>query len=888
MLSVQELVCNYQKDAKGIQEGSTFGWNLVSDKRDVLQTAYRLQVSLSSDFFQPLYDTQRQESEESVAVFLSSFTFEDATRYQIRVMVWDNRNEQSPWSEAITIETARGKKKWDALFITADVHEDDKDKSDARMLRKEFTLDEKLVSAKAYITSLGLYEFYVNGNRVGEDLFTPGWTSYNNRLQYQSYDLLGLLSKGPNCLASMIGNGWYKGVIGFEVQKNNYGEKNALFCQLELETVSGKKITLCSDRTWKWHEGPVRFSEFYDGETYDARREIPGWNTTNFDESSWKPVAVIEHDNATLTPQEGVSVQVIEEIEAIELITTPKGETVIDFGQNLTGWVKFFVQGKAGEKVVLRHAEVLDAKGNFYTENLRSAKQTVTYTLKGNKKGEIYHPYFSFQGFRYIALDSYPGVVDLKHFTAQVIHSKMEKTGTFSCSNPLINQLQHNIRWGLKGNFLDVPTDCPQRDERLGWTGDAQIFVSTACYLKNAHAFYAKWLRDLASDQREDGAVSNVVPNIIKDQGQIDGVVGSPFGSSAWGDAATIVPWALYRNYGDVKVLREQYSSMERWVGFIQSEATDGLIWEKTFSFGDWVALDAKPGSYFGATPTGLVSTAFYALSTQILAKSAKLLGKEEDAQKYEKLHERVKAAFNKKFMGKDKRPLSRTQTSCILPLVFDLLSPEQKGPTVDLLCELLDEHDGHLQTGFVGTPFICKALSDNGKLTEAYDLLLKQDYPSWLYQVKAGATTIWEHWDGLKPDGSMWSPDMNSFNHYAYGAVGEWLYTAVAGLNIDEEAPAYKHTIIRPRIGGGLSFAEASHLSLYGEIRSRWEVEGQKVSLEVSIPANTTATVLLDSAQDVQSEQNVGMAMREGKPSFEIGSGVYTFTYLLPMLKKT
>lgn len=888
MLVVHELVCNYQKDSKGIQKGAIFGWNLVSDNRDVLQTAYRMQSSLSSDFSQILFDTQKQESEESVAVSLPGFVFEDATRYCVRVMVWDNKDEQSPWSEPITIETASGKKEWKALFITADVHDDDKNKSDARLLRKEFVLDEKLVSAKAYITSLGLYEFYVNGTRVGKDLFTPGWTSYNKRLLYQSYDLTDLLSEGPNCLASMVGNGWYKGFIGFEWNNNNYGEKNAFFCQLELETASGKQITLCSDRSWKWHESPVLFSEFYDGETYDARLEIPGWHEPNFDESDWKGVEVVEHDYATLTPQEGVPVQVIEELVAKELITTPKGETIIDFGQNLTGWVKFTVQGKAGDKVVLRHAEVLDAEGNFYTENLRSAKQTVTFILHGEKNGETYHPHFSFQGFRYISLDSYPGTVDLNNFTAQVIHSKLEKTGTFSCSNPLVNQLQHNIRWGLKGNFLDVPTDCPQRDERLGWTGDAQMFVSTACYLKNTHAFFGKWLRDLEADQREDGAVSNVVPNVIRDQGMIDGVMGSSFGSSAWGDAATIVPWTLYRYYGDLEVLREQYSSMERWVGFIQSEATDGLIWEKSFSFGDWVALDAKPGSYFGATPTGLVSTSFYALSTQILAKSAKLLGMDEDVEKYEELYEKVKDAFNKKFMGKDKQPLSRTQTSCILPLVFDLLDDDQKGPTVDLLCELLDEHDGHLTTGFVGTPYICKALSDNGKLKEAYDLLLKQDYPSWLYQVTQGATTIWEHWDGLKPDGSMWSPDMNSFNHYAYGAVGEWLYTSVAGLNIDEEQPAFKHSIIRPRIGGGLSFAEASHLSPYGEISSRWEVEGKKVSLEVSIPANATATVILDDAQDIYVKEKVNMTMIEGMPSFEIGSGVFTVTFVLPMLKNT
>ncbi len=876
MLLVQDLVCNYQKGIHVIHKNVLFGWRLKSDKRGVLQTAYRLQIFLSSEHSKPQFDTDRIESEESVAVALPGFAFDDATRYSVRVMVWDNTGEQSPWSEAIHMETARGKGEWEARFITAD----DKGNSDARLLRKEFVLDEKLVSAKAYTTALGLYEFYVNGMRVGEDLFTPGWTSYNKRLLYQSYDLTDLLAEGANCIASMVGCGWYKGVIGWELNNNHYGEKSAFFCQLELETVSGKKITLGSDLSWKWHEGPILFSEFYDGEHYDARKEIPGWNKPNFDDSAWKPVGDVIHSYATLTPQEGVPIRVIEEIAAKVLIITPEGDTVIDFGQNLTGWVQFSARGKAGDKVVLRHAEILDAKGNFYTENLRAAKQMVSYTLKGDRKGETFHPHFSFQGFRYIALDAYPGPVDLNDFTALVIHSKMEKTGTFSCSNPLLNQLQHNIRWGLKGNFLDVPTDCPQRDERLGWTGDAQIFVSTACFLKNTHSFFTKWLRDLEAEQRDDGAVSNVVPNIIRDQGVIEGVVGSPFGSSAWGDAATIIPWTLYRYYGDLGVLRQQYSSMERWVGFIQREATDGLIWEKTFSFGDWVALDAKPGSFLGSTPIGLISTSFYALSTQILAKSAKLLGKDSEAQKYAKLYEQVRAAFTKKFMGKDNRPISRTQTSCILPLVFDLLEDDQKGPTVDLLCELLDEQDGHLSTGFVGTPFICKALSDNGKLKEAYDLLLKQDYPSWLYQVTQGATTIWEHWDGLKPDGSMWNPSMNSFNHYAYGAIGQWLYTVVAGLNIDEEQPGFKHTIIRPRIGGGLSFAQASHLSPYGEISSRWEVAGNKVILTVNIPANATATVILEGSEGVVSSEDVDVTVVDGASICEIGSGNYIFTY--------
>jgi len=891
MLLVKALVCNYQKDSVGICEKLRFGWQLVSDRREVLQKTYQVQVSCDPLFSQVIYDTQKVDSETSVAVELEGFVPMDATRYFVRVKVSDNAGQQSAYSEPLVVETAfeQGTKVWQASFISPDTQPGDADTSDARLLRKVFALDENVIWARAYTSSLGLYEFFINGKRVGEDLFTPGWTAYQKRVLYQSYDIKDLLEVGDNCLASMVGNGWYKGVIGFECNKNNYGSQTAFFCQVELITESGKHQLLTTDSTWKWQYGPITFSELYDGETYDARKEQSGWDCPDFHEENWKDVEVLAQPTSVLRSQDGLPVRIIQNVEAREIIKTPKGETVIDFGQNLTGWVEFFVRGASGDEVVIRHAEVLDAQGNFYTENLRSAKQTVKYVLKGDGQGEVYHPHFSFQGFRYICIDAYPGKVEIKHFSARVIHSKMENTGTFFCSNSQLNQLQHNILWGLKGNFLDVPTDCPQRDERLGWTGDAQIFVGTACYLMQAFPFFTKWLRDLEADQRADGAVSNVVPNVIKDQGEIDGVIGSSFGSSAWGDAATIVPWTLYRYYGDVQILREQYISMQRWVEFIRSQATDGVIWEKNFSFGDWVALDAKEGSYFGATPTPLISTAFFALSTQILCKSARLLGKFEDERQYSDLYVNIRRAFQERFMKEEGIPVSRTQTSCIVPLVFDLLEAEQKKSTVELLCELLKEQDGHLNTGFVGTPYICKALSEQGKLEEAYALLLKQDYPSWLYQITQGATTIWEHWDGLKPDGSMWSPDMNSFNHYAYGAIGEWLYNVVAGLNIDESKPAFKHSIIRPRIGGDLHFVQASHLSPYGEVSTKWSVENQQVHLVVSIPANTTATVILDGVKIVQCEPAAKENHLEGNVArFELGSGTYTFFYELPMLKNT
>ncbi|HZJ83379.1 MAG TPA: family 78 glycoside hydrolase catalytic domain, partial [Clostridia bacterium] len=637
---------------------------------------------------------------------------------------------------------------------------------------------------------------------------------------------------------------------------------------------------ISSDQNWKVSDSAILYSELYHGETYDARREQKGWDCPGFDDKDWGNANIVDQDMSILVPQDGVMITRQETLKPQSIFTTPKDELVIDFGQNISGWVKFNVEGKAGDRVVLKHAEVLDAEGNFYTTNLRSAKSRIEYILKGEDI-ETFEPHFTFQGFRFMKIEEYPGDVDIDNFEAIVIHSDMEQTGSFSCSNELVNKLHKNILWGLKGNFVDIPTDCPQRDERLGWTGDAQVFMNATCYLMGTRPFFKKWFRDIRAGQLENGGIPYVIPDVLTKVSEDGKPVKDSHSATGWGDAAVICPWILYQTYGDIQILEEQYDSMKAWVEYIRGQAQGGVLWNTGFHFGDWVALDAKEGSYFGATPNDLTATAFYAYSTDLLKKTADILGKDEDVEEYSKLHSSIVKAFGDEFFTPNGRLAAPTQTSHILSLMFGLVPEEYKERTIDGLIKLLDENDGHLLTGFLGTPYFCHVLEQNGRLEEAYKLLLKEDYPSWLYPVKMGATTIWEHWDGIKPDGSMWSPDMNSFNHYAYGAVADWLYGAVAGIKPDPEIPGYKRILIKPQPGGGLTYAQAQYISVYGKVSIKWSIENDKMMVDIVIPHNTRAHIILPQADPSAIEgEDVGFKACCGGSETEVGSGSYHFTY--------
>lgn len=882
MLRVEKILFNYAERLQGTEDFPVVGWQIQSDRNHVIQKSWRLQVSEDAGFAEPVYDSQRVESAQSQHIHLREIALMPSRRYFVRVKISDNDGECSEWSQAAEFVSGLPAECWQGKFISAE-EPADKVISKGTLLRNQLHLAklEDIASVFVHASALGIYQLYCNGRKVGNDELTPGWTSYDHQLLYQTYDLTPLVKAGNNVLGASIGAGWYKGDMSFNRYRNYYGERTAFICQVVINYKDGTRQLWGTDEHWQSSYSPVLFSEIYDGEIYDARLEQSGWNRAEFDAGKWRTVSVIDADLSVLRAQGDATVQQIETIVPVSFFTTPKGERVIDFGQNLTGWVAFSVKGRAGDKVVLRHFEVLDAQGNVYLANLRSAKQRIEYTLKGTEE-EHYHPRFTFQGFRYVKIESWPGEFSLSQVTAVVIHSQMRQTGEFVCSNPDLNQLHHNILWGLKGNFVDVPTDCPQRDERLGWTGDAQIFCRTASYLMQTRNFFAKWLADLRYDQTPEGAVPHVVPDILtgKSDNDLNLTNGGTVAAAAWADAAVINPWTMYLMYGDRETLRQQYASMKGWVDFMRNHAVDNQ-WCYKLQFGDWVALDAREGSYFGATPDDLICMAYFALSTLLFAKAAKALGEEDDYQHYFALHQAIVESFRREFFTATGRLAVRTQTAHILALYFNLVPEAYRAKTVAGLLELLAEHDGHLVTGFVGTPYFCHALSENGQVDAAWQLLLKDDFPSWLYQVKAGATTIWEHWDGVKPDGTMWSPDMNSFNHYAYGAIGEWLYRAAAGINTREDEPGFKHSILRPLPGGGLEWLKARYSSVYGDICVHWQQEAQTVTLEVDIPANTRSTLILDGAQTLLDANGIAFAPMDGGYSAEVGSGHYRVIFL-------
>ncbi|MGJ9383535.1 family 78 glycoside hydrolase catalytic domain [Salipaludibacillus sp. CF4.18] len=882
MFKIEKITCEYKENPMGIDVAQPrISWKTLSDQRGIRQKSYQIQIAKSNDFSEIIWDSGEVVTEESILVELKELTMESRKRYYYRIRVKNQHDESSGWSETHYWEMGLlNQRDWVADWISPSL---DINGKPCPILKRDFQVDTPVKSARIYATALGLYELELNGQRIGDDFFTPGWTSYENRLQYQTYDVTDLLKQGLNEIIGLLGNGWYKGNLGFEEKSNHYGNRLALLAQLEIELHSGETISIFSDDSWKVSKSPILMSEIYHGETYDARIKKS--------HQEWKSAEVITYSKDILVAQENVPVKIMNEITPIELIETPKGEIVLDLGQNMVGWVRFSITGKSGQEVEICHAEVLDHQGNFYTENLRKAKQTVRYILNGEGK-ETFEPTFSFQGFRYIKLDGFESdQIQLENFTGIVLHSDLKVTGDFKCSDPMINQLQHNIVWGLKGNFLDVPTDCPQRDERLGWTGDAQMFIRTAAYLTNVAPFFTKWLHDLKVEQDEEGGVPFVVPNVIAGDDEED-IFDRPFSSAAWGDAAVICPWTLYLCYGDRRILEEQYESMTSWIEYIRNQGENEYLWNTGFHFGDWLALDSKPDSYVGATDRSYIATAFYAYSTSLVKKTAAVLGKEEDVAYYQQLETNIIKMLTDEFVTPNGKLAVSTQTGQILALMFDLLEGKAKDRAVEKLMELLEESDWHLTTGFVGTPYLNHVLSENDQNETAYKLLFQKDYPSWLYQITKGATTIWEHWDGLKENGDFWSADMNSFNHYAYGAIGDWLYRKVAGIELHENNPGYKTFTISPHMGTGLEWAEGSLESTYGLIRSYWKITDEKtVTMEVTVPANTTAEIILPNAKAERvKESGVNMETTDGILSCEtvkegllvrVESGTFHFEYI-------
>ncbi len=881
---VNQLLCNNLSDPVGIGTSvPQLSWQLISGKRNVMQSAYEIRMSNQPSSFSKekalTWNSGKIKSGESVHVDYTGPLLQSNKKYYWQVRLWDNEGKLSDWSPPALFQTGfLHSGDWKAKWIEPGFI--DTVGQPSPMFRKGFTAKKKIKSATAYITAHGLYEAQINGQRVGDAYFTPGWTSYNKRLQYQVYDVTNLLEKGNNTIGVTLGSGWYRGHLAWGSNKNIYGKDISLLFQLEIVYNDGTSETIVSDGSWKSATGSIISSSIYDGETIDNTKATTGWTLPGYDDSKWSGVTIgnFSYDNLVATINEPAKKQ--ETFKPINVITTPKGEKVLDFGQNLVGWVMMKVKGNAGDTITVQHAEVLDKEGNFYTTNLRAAKATSTYILNG-KGEEDFEPHFTYYGFRYIKVEGIKGDLNPDDFTAVAIYADMKSTGTFATSNAMINQLQHNIRWGQKGNFLDVPTDCPQRDERLGWTGDAQVFSRTASFNMNVNNFFDKWMKDVAADQFADGRVPHVVPNVL---GPNAG------GSAGWSDVATIVPWNMYLAYGDKKILENQYASMRAWVEYIHKQSNNNL-WNTGFDFGDWLFYrpDDDNSGRAAVTDKYLIAQCFYAHSTQLLINAAKVLGKTDDVTFYTDLLQKIKDSFLKEYVTPNGRLVSSTQTAYVLALNFDMLPQNIREQAAKRLVENIKSYNDHLTTGFLGTPYLCHVLTRFGYDSVAYKLLLQKTYPSWLYPVTMGATTIWERWDGEKPDSTFENPGMNSFNHYAYGAIGDWMYRKMVGLDTYEDGVGYKHIKIKPHIGGGFTYASASLDTYYGKVSNSWKIENHKILMDVAIPPNTNATIYLPSG-DVEKIREGGKSLtavkeitigetKDGYVEISTGSGDYHFS---------
>ncbi|MBP2266328.1 alpha-L-rhamnosidase [Pseudarthrobacter sp. PvP004] len=750
---------------------------------------------------------------------------------------------------------------WTARFIApATVAETTTNPQPAPLFRRDFTAT-PVTRATLHVTALGFVEPYLNGHRVGDEALAPGWTTYRHRLNYSTYDVTDLINDGANTLGAMVGEGWARGRLGWEgagPSKNIFADRPGLFMQLELDYGDDAE-TIATDEEFLTAAGPVLFDSIYDGEHYDARREHQGWSSPGFDASKWSKVEVLDWDLNTLEAPTKEPVRRIEELAAQRLITTPLGKTIADFGQNLVGWVRLTVQGEAGTTITLRHAEVLE-DGELGIRALRTAKATDQYTLRGGGP-ETWEPRFTFHGFRYAEIEGYPGELTKDKLTAVVIHTDMTRTGWFESSNPLLNQLHSNTVWSMRGNFVSLPTDCPQRDERLGWTGDINVFSPTAAYLYDVRGVLGSWLRDLALEQKHKGYVPMVVPDFQTHA--------APMTTAVWSDAAVLVPWTLYQAYGDTQILADAYASMSSFTDQVEGLLNPDGLWDAGFQFGDWLDPDAPPENPGqGKTEPHLVAAAYFCQVTKVMAQTAAILGHRHDETRFTRLAKKVKQAFLDEYVAPSGRLVNGSATAYALAITFDILNAAQKERAGEVLANLVAKSKHTISTGFVGTPVLCDALTQTGHLDDAYKLLLNTECPSFLYPVTMDATTIWERWDSMRPDGTINPGGMTSFNHYALGAVADWMHRTVAGLAPAE--PGYKRIRIAPQPGGDLTNAAARHLTPYGLAATSWQLfEDGAITLDVTIPDGTTAEVILPLHPEGQIA--------------EIGPGTHSWSYQLP-----
>jgi len=873
-------------------ENLRFSWRMPAGSQGMRQTAYQLVVARTPDGLDknPLWDSGKVASPDSVWVKADIPAPKSRERFYWKVRVWDEAGRASEWSEPAFFEAGLlDNSDWSAKWVSNAAPQesetvkmkDGKEKSIPKAfpptyLRKEIELDDDVESARLYVAARGIYQFYINGRKVGDDFWSPGWTDYNKRIQATAYDVSKMLYEGGNALAAIVADGWYAGSLAWGNNRAVYGKKPELAAQLEVVYKDGRRATFSTDGSWKWAFGPITYSDIYHGEDYDARRELGDWMETDFDDSAFKPVSVAEIGKSPLLePRRSPVISAAQELSPVSVRTLKPGTFVFDLGQNMVGWAKIKIPANPGRKITVRFAEMLEKDGSLYTKNYRSARSTDTYICKGYRVEE-WAPLFTYHGFRYVELSGFPENAKPSPDWVKgiVLHNAMPQIGTFVCSSPKVNALQSCIQWGQRGNFFSTPTDCPQRDERLGWTGDAQVFVPTAAFNMDVCSFFSKWARDMRDAQvaagPKEGAIAHVAPDVL------DNASGCP----AWGSAILICPWEIYLQYGDKNILEENYPAMQKFVEYLENKSKDRIC--LAWTFGDWLSQDRldsdwkprkiekssdpKASEIFrpageaaerkmkhplaGFTKKDLVATAYFARSAELLSKVAEVLGKSDDAKKYAGLADEVKKAFVKKFVYEDGTVDNETQTAYLLALGFDLLPENIRQKSFDKFVEVLESSGVYLRTGFLGTPLLTEVLTRYGRPDLAYRLLLNENFPSWLYPIAQGATTMWERWNSYSHKAGFGDASMNSFNHYAYGAIGQWLYKSVAGIWRDESAPGYKNIIFNPKPGGGFTFASATHETPYGFAASSWKLSDGVMEWQITIPPNSTGTVVFPTTR--------------------------------------
>lgn len=896
-LTVSYLRCEYLVNPEGIAEPSPrLSWLLDSSIPNTKQVAYRICAASNPDALDTpdRWDSGWVDSDSSTQRVYQGSRLKSREQVHWQVSVRDNHGNEAVSKMAYWSMGLLEANEWCAHWITAPKEAFDRDPEATAgdelkcatpvQFRREFTADKSIRRAVLYISAQGIIDVRVNGSAITDDIFAPEWTDYRFRIQYRTYDITQHLTEGSNAVAAYLGDGWFSGYVGWQETRGRYGFRNSLMGQIEIEYHNGNVDRISTDALWKCSTGPILESDFMMGEIFDERRHEKRWDQPNFDDAHWLPAEPLPAPQAKLVSQPSEPVRITDELSPVSIQRIAEDTYLFDFAQNIAGWVRIKTTGKAGDVLTIRHGERLDENGLLYTENLRRAKATDQYTFDQSGVAD-WQPRFSFHGFQYVEINGLKTPPDIDTVTACMVRSATPQCGFFSCANPNVNRLWLNCLWSQKDNFLSVPTDCPQRDERLGWMGDAQVFLRTAIYNMDVAAFFTKWMQDVCDAQTNDGIFPDTAPRLPENEGNfigLDGLGGGP----AWADAGIIIPTTLWQVYGDTAILDKHWNNMVAWMDYLERTNPDGLrTRELGNNYGDWLCIPADTSFRTHSPMKNLLATAFWADDANRMAAAAKTLGKESDAQRFSDTYEKVRSAFQEEFLNPDGSLTVKTQTAYLLALAFDLVPENTKTQTAGHLVQLIEDNDRHLTTGFVGIRFLNPVLTDFGHGDLAYELLLHEDYPSWLYPVKHGATTIWERWNGWTADDGFFNPFMNSFNHYSLGSVGEWLFSHVGGIQPDPERPGFQHFILKPFPSAKLGHATVEHTAICGTIKSAWALSSDGMRWDITIPANTEAQVHIPVAKDRFFSIN-GQALSgdckvlEGAPeraALSLGSGVYT-----------